>query len=99
MLREETLDGILVPGPDSLHVEHALAGIEAGLPVLVEKPIARSLANAAKLCRLADERGTLLMTVANKRYSPPYRRAKRFVDEEPVTDPALFSGKFKMSEN
>ncbi|HZO90667.1 MAG TPA: Gfo/Idh/MocA family oxidoreductase [Chthonomonadaceae bacterium] len=96
MLENEALDGVLVCGPDELHVEHSLACIQKGLPVLVEKPISRSLADAAQLCRLADERGVLLMTVSNKRYSPPYRRAKRFVTEGPVRDPAMFCGKFNL---
>ncbi len=36
------------------------------------------------------------MTVANKRFSPPYRRAKRFVDEGPVNNPAMYAAKFNL---
>jgi predicted dehydrogenase len=36
------------------------------------------------------------MTVANKRYSPPYRRAKKFVDQGPVSNPAMYVGKFNL---
>jgi predicted dehydrogenase len=79
-----------------LHTEHSVACLEAGLPVLVEKPIARSLADAERICRLAEQKGLVLMTVANKRFSPPYRRAKKFVVEGPVKNPALFVGKFNL---
>lgn len=96
MLEEERLDGVLVSGPDRLHAGHAAACVEAGLPVLVEKPISRSLVESASLCRLAEERGVPLMTVSNKRCSPPYRRARRFVVEGPVENPVMFSGKFTL---
>ncbi|MBI4551953.1 MAG: Gfo/Idh/MocA family oxidoreductase [Candidatus Latescibacteria bacterium] len=96
MLSQETLDGVLVTSPDGLHAEHGIACLEAGLPVMVEKPLCRSLRDSQRLCRLADERGLVLMTVSNKRYSPPYRRAKRFVDEGPVANPAMFCGKFNL---
>ena len=46
MLSEEELDGLLVLSPDHLHAEHTLAGLERNLPVLVEKPISRSLGQA-----------------------------------------------------
>ena len=96
MLAEEDVDGILVLGSDDAHREHTIASLEAGRHVLVEKPIARSLVDSERMCRVADERGLALMTVANKRYSPPYRRAKGFVEEGPVSNPALFIGKFNL---
>jgi predicted dehydrogenase len=96
MLAEETLDGVLVLSPDALHAEHVHACIDAGLPVLVEKPIARSFTDAVGMCRAADARGTLLMTVANKRCSPPYRRARKLIDDGVIGTPGLFSGKFNL---
>jgi len=55
-----------------------------------------SLVDGQRVCQLADARGVPVMTVANKRYSPPYRRAKRFVDEGPVRNPAMFAAKFNL---
>jgi predicted dehydrogenase len=96
MLEHENLDGVIICSSDSVHAEHAMAAMEKGLHVLVEKPITRSLTEAEAMCRLADEKGLVLMTVANKRFSPPYRRAKNFVTEGPVTNPALYIGKFNL---
>ena len=87
MLDKESLDGVMILGPNHLHAEHGIACIERGLPILVEKPFTLSLVDGERLCRLADDRGVPMMTVANKRFSPPYRRAKRFVDEGPVNNP------------
>lgn len=96
LLANEELDGVIVATPDDLHHEHTLACLERGLPVLVEKPITRSLAHAEELCWVADEKNVPLMTVSNKRYSPPYRRAKRFITDGPITNPALYVGKFNL---
>jgi predicted dehydrogenase len=48
------------------------------------------------MCLQADAKGLPLMTVANKRFSPPYRKAKRLITEGPVSDPAMFVGKFNL---
>ncbi|MHB1000654.1 MAG: Gfo/Idh/MocA family protein [Armatimonadota bacterium] len=96
MLANEEMDGVLILGPDALHAEHSIACMEKSLPVLVEKPITRSLVDSMMMCKYADEHNVPLMTVSNKRYSPPYRRAKRFVDEGPVSNPAMYAGKFNL---
>lgn len=96
MIAEEALDGVMITGPDDLHFEMGMACLEVGLPILVEKPITRSLVQSERLCRKADEAGLTLMTVANKRFSPPYRRARRFVVEGPVQNPALYVSKFNL---
>jgi predicted dehydrogenase len=96
MLADQTLDGVLVLSPDALHAEHTLTCLDAGLAVMVEKPIARCLSDAARMCRAADERGLPLMCVANKRYSPPYKRVRKLIEEDKLGPLALFSGKFNL---
>lgn len=98
LLSEEAaaLDGMLVLSPNDLHAEHTLACLDAGLPVLVEKPIALNLQDAARMCQAADAQGQLLMTVANKRFSPPYQRAKQLITSGVIANPALLAGKFNL---
>lgn len=96
MLDSETFDGVLILSPNQLHAEHGLACVERGLPILVEKPFTLSLVDGERLCRAADAANVPVMSVANKRFSPPYRRAKRLVNEGVVRDPAMFAGKFNL---
>lgn len=96
MLADEALDGVIVAAPDDLHYECTVACLERGLHVLVEKPIARALADSERMCGIADERNRVLITVANKRCSPPYRRARKFIVDGPVNNPALYVGKFNL---
>ena len=96
MIRNEHLDGVLVLSSDEAHQEHTLCCLDAGIPVLVEKPIMRSLVKAKQMCEYADQKKHLLMMVSNKRYSPPYLRAKKAIVEGVVANPAMFVGKFNL---
>jgi predicted dehydrogenase len=96
MLADEELDGVIVCSSDPAHSEHSIACLEQGIPTLVEKPITRSLADSEYLCKLADEKNLVLMTVSNKRYSPPYFRARQLIVDGPVSNPAMYVGKFNL---
>lgn len=92
MLDVEKPDGALVLSPDTLHYEHTMACLSRGIHVLVEKPITRDLVQAHEMCTYAQAQGLTLMTVSNKRYSPPYFRAKN----AGLQNPSAFLGKFNL---
>lgn len=93
LLRDHAPDAVVVTSSDEAHGELSLAALEAGADVLVEKPIARSLAEAAGVCRAAEAAGRVLMTTCNKRYSPPYAEAYRLLQVGAVSPPRLFDAK------
>lgn len=94
LLRAHEPDAVLVTSSDDAHRELALAALAAGVHVLVEKPIARSLADAEEMCRAAEEARRTLLTTCNKRYSPPYAEARRLVGGPDLRHASLFGGKF-----
>ena len=96
MLDGEELDGVIVCSPDALHYEHAVKCLERGIHVLVEKPLTDSLSSSKALCEKADETGRVLMTVSNKRFSPPYLRVKAFLTDGTIPDPGMFVTKFNL---
>jgi len=97
LLAAKRPDLVLVLTSDDAHVPVARMAIAAGIPVLVEKPLARSLAAASELCAFAESRGVLIASVANKRFSPPYAMAHALVTEGRLkSPPSLFSGKFTL---
>jgi predicted dehydrogenase len=97
LLATKRPDLVLVLTSDGAHVPVARVAIDAGVPALVEKPLARSLAEASDLCAFAESRGVLLACVANKRFSPPYAMAQALVGEGRLkSPPTLFSGKFTL---
>ena len=64
------VDGVCIATPTVSHVEVALPFVEAGAAVLVEKPLAASLADADRLVAAAAARGTVLATGHTERFNP-----------------------------
>lgn len=79
LLGHEDLDALLICTPNHLHEPHALAGLSAGLHVLVEKPLALSSQATQRLHRAADRAGKVAMVGMNHRYRPDTQAIRSFV--------------------
>lgn len=69
------LDAVFVASPHGLHAAHARLALEAGLPVLVEKPFGLSHPEATTVADLAHARGLLCMEALWTRFLPGFRQA------------------------
>jgi predicted dehydrogenase len=97
LLAQDRPDLILVVCSNDAHAPTARAAIAADVPVLVEKPLCRTAAEAHALCAYAESRNVMLASVANKRFSPPYALAHALSQEGRLhTAPTVFSGKFTL---
>lgn len=72
LLSDPVVDGVYVATPHSEHGEIVHACLEAGKPVLCEKPLVPSRAQAEPLVALARERGLFLMEAVWTRFLPVY---------------------------
>ncbi len=79
MLAADKPDGIIVATPNTLHVEHGLAAIEAGVPVLVEKPLADTLGGAERLVAAAEAKGVPLAVGHHRRHNPMIANAREII--------------------
>jgi predicted dehydrogenase len=68
------VDAVIVATPPSTHVATALAAIEAGKHVLVEKPLATDAASARQLVAAARDAGTVLMVGHTFEYNSAVRK-------------------------
>lgn len=80
MLRDAVIDAVLILTVHAEHAALALAAIRSGRHVLVEKPMACSLAEAREMADAADQAGVRLMVGQCQRYDRSYRGAKRLID-------------------
>lgn len=71
------LDGVILATPPATHAEMALAVIGAGVPVLIEKPMALSLQDAHAIVDAAENRGVLAMIGHTHLYSNAFRALKQ----------------------
>jgi predicted dehydrogenase len=77
LLKNAALDAVIITTPPETHVQVALSAIEAGLGVLVEKPLALSMDGLVKLRDLIHTRNTTLMVGFNRRFWQPVQALKR----------------------
>jgi predicted dehydrogenase len=73
------LQAVIVATPHTLHAEHAIIALEAGLHVLIEKPMTLSVQQAVRLVRMAEARGRLLGCVFGRRLQPRLVRLKELL--------------------
>jgi predicted dehydrogenase len=69
----DRVDAVSIAVPTPLHFEVARDLIEAGLHVLIEKPITDTVESAEAIANMAQERGTVLQVGHIERYSAAYR--------------------------
>ncbi|WP_423995173.1 Gfo/Idh/MocA family protein [Halorubrum trapanicum] len=68
-------------GPNHVHAEPSIAALEAGVPVLCEKPLAPTLEEAAAMRDAAAATGVTAGAAFNYRFVPAIRYAKELIDD------------------
>lgn len=79
ILRDRDVRAVAIATPANTHVEVALACMEAGKHVLVEKPLAGTVAEAEKLVNVAEDLGLVLMCDHTYCYTPAVQEIRRLV--------------------
>ena len=79
LLDEAQPDGVILATPNALHVAQALACIERGVPVLVEKPVADTLVEAQRLVDAAERSGVPVLVGHHRRHSAILETAREVV--------------------
>ena len=82
MLAMPEVDLVYIATPPFLHFEQARAALSAGKHVVVEKPLALTMAQADELVTVAREKGLLLVTNLMQRYNPLFAQVKALVDSK-----------------
>jgi len=69
LIAKDRPDGVVIASPNQLHVEQALACVAAGLPTLVEKPVAHTLDAGIRLCEAAERAKVPILVGHHRRHS------------------------------
>ncbi len=75
LFAHERPDGVIIATPNSLHLEHGLACIAAGIPALIEKPLADSVDAGQQLCEAAEHANARLLTGHHRQHNPIMEKA------------------------
>ncbi len=86
MLQMDEIDIVSVCTPNAFHFEPTMDALKAGKHVLVEKPMAISVAEAKKMAAAAKRAKVKLMIGQTARFSPQSRAMKDFMDSGAAGD-------------
>jgi len=81
MLDDVKPDGVVIATPNQFHGETTLACVARRIPVLLEKPVADTLAEAAIIVEAAEHAGVPLLIGHHRRHHPILRRAAEALRE------------------
>jgi myo-inositol 2-dehydrogenase/D-chiro-inositol 1-dehydrogenase len=79
LLSRTDIDAVIISGPTHLHAELVIAACAAGKHVYLEKPLATSTADGARVADAAARAGVKVMLGFNRRYHPLFEQARRLI--------------------
>ena len=86
MLSSDLVDAITIACPNDLHAQVTIDAAAAGKHVLVDKPMAMSLAECDRMIEACKKAGVILMYGENLCFAPKYVRAKQLADQGTLGD-------------
>ena len=89
MIAGSDVDVVIVASPHPQHKEHAIAALQAGAHVLVEKPMAILVEDCDEMIAAATRAGRLLSVICQRRWYPSVQRLRRAIDAGRLGTPAL----------
>ena len=79
LLAQSQLDGVVLATPNALHVPQTLACLQAGVAVLVEKPVAHTVADAQRLAQVVAQTQARVLVGHHRAHSPIMAQARSWV--------------------
>lgn len=89
MIAQAKVEAICICTPHPQHAAPTIAAARAGVHVLVEKPLASSLADCDAMLAAARENKTILGTVCQRRFYPPCQRIHHAIQNGKLGKPIL----------
>ncbi|MGH3713109.1 MAG: Gfo/Idh/MocA family oxidoreductase [Micromonosporaceae bacterium] len=88
LLSDPGVDAVLVATPHDTHERIALATLDAGKHLLLQKPLAADLAAAKRITRAAGRASSTTSVLFPGRYEAAYRNARRAHDQRLIGEPS-----------
>lgn len=92
-LLEQGLDAVSIAVPTSLHADVATKAAEYGVHMLIEKPIADSIAKAKEIIRAGKRHNVKIMIGHIERFNPAVVKLKELIDNGVVGEIITISGR------
>lgn len=80
MLRDTSIDAVVLATPHSLHADQIIEILAAGRPVLCEKPLVLTKADAERVVQASERAGLVLAVAHNRRFLPATEELRRLAE-------------------
>ncbi|MBP1541854.1 MAG: Gfo/Idh/MocA family oxidoreductase [Prevotella sp.] len=80
LIDDPEVNAVYIATPPSSHATFAIMAMRAGKPVYVEKPLAASYEDCARVNRVSEETGVPCFVAYYRRYLPYFQKVKDIVD-------------------
>lgn len=90
LLAESDVDIVVISTPTYYHREAAIAAMESGRDVLIEKPLARTVEDGHRMIEVSQRTGKLLMVAHCRRYDNDWGTIKRVFEQGTLGTPWLW---------
>lgn len=81
LINDPDVNAIYIATPPSSHATYAIMSMKAGKPCYVEKPLAASYEDCARINRISKETGVPCFVAYYRRYLPYFQKVKEIVDK------------------
>ncbi len=94
LLANGTIDAVYIALPNSMHADYAIRAAKAGKHILVEKPLAVTVAESERMIAAARDAGVLLMTAYRLHNEPGTVALLEKIREGAIGKPLFFQSVF-----
>ena len=86
LINDDEVNAIYIATPPAFHEEYAIASINAGKPVYIEKPMALNFQSANMIAKLAGEKNIKVSIAHYRRGQPLFNKVKQLLKEKAIGD-------------
>ncbi|MDP6513504.1 MAG: Gfo/Idh/MocA family oxidoreductase [SAR202 cluster bacterium] len=94
ILADPVVDAVFISSPNFVHVSQTIAAAEAGKHVLVEKPMAVSVEEAADMVRACRDNGVKLGVGFQLRFHPGHQQARQLIEDGVLGTLSMIQGQW-----
>jgi predicted dehydrogenase len=84
LINDKEVNAVYIATPPAFHEEYAIAAMNAGKPVYIEKPMALDFASAKNIIQVAQEKNSKLSVAHYRRGQPLFNKVKQLLKENAI---------------
>ncbi len=94
LIHDKEVNAVYVATPPDSHAEYTIKALEAGKPVYVEKPMARTYIECQEMVSVSEKKGIPLYVAYYRRSLPGFKKIKELIENNEIGTPRTVNIQF-----